>query len=390
MFCPVAPLIALFTRCRVTLFSACLCLLFAAPHFAATATAATYPGFRSLGLWDEKEFLRLDLGVWYPVNRAPSSVRYGDWVLRVNRRAQPMEGRFPLVLLSHDSPANRFAYHHLAAELASQGFVVVAPTHQGDNLLNMTNLFTDRQLSGRLREVRQTIESVCANPDIGPNIDTNRIGLVGFGTGGTTALQAAGGRVSRQAWEIWKNTAPQTSPYLHRWIRRKLDSIVDNPELLRLQAIPGLRAVIAVSPAHSMFFDTDSLSRIRIPMLLIAAGQDPVNPAPDYLNILHKCLPQTPRLSFVPEATPLDFMAIPNSEQQSVIPGYTPPPPSQHSDINGQLLSDVTRFFLETIGDPNLAPPPPPLPDDTIEVAPELEPKPEPEPAPKAKKKKKR
>ena len=45
-----------------------------------------------------------------------------------------MEGKHPLILLSHDSAGSRFSLHELASELARNGFVVLAFTHPGDNV----------------------------------------------------------------------------------------------------------------------------------------------------------------------------------------------------------------------------------------------------------------
>ncbi len=368
---------------RTALRLACLFLLFTAAGLVCRAEAAAYPGFRSLGIWQEGDGLRLDLGVWYPVSRPPSSARYGDWTLQVNRRAKPMEGRFPLVVISHGSAGNRFAHHDLAAALASRGFVVVAPTHKGDNLQNMDFVFTDRQLTERLRELRHTLDTICADPDIGPHIDANRIGLIGFGSGGSAALLAAGGRVSRQAWERWKASAPPDAPYKNPWNLKRLDSIVENPELPRLQADPRLRAVAVVTPAHSMFFDAGSLARIRVPLLLLAVGRDRLNPAPEYLSGLAKALPEVPRTGMLAEATPLALMARPSGDVSGVLPGYVPPSQRQHAAISEALIRDVTQFFLDTIGDPNLPPPPPALPDDTLAAEPA--PAPPPDPAPKSK-----
>lgn len=166
-----------------------------------------------------------------------------------------MEGRFPLVIISHASPGSRFAHHDLAASLASQGFVVVAPTHQEDNTQNMQHLYTARQLTRRLDEIRRTIDKICADPDIGAAIDPNRIGLIGLGAGGTTALLAAGGRISPAAWEAWEANAPPDAPYMHPWARARLDTLALEPALRQVQADNRIRSVIVVAPAYSMFFD---------------------------------------------------------------------------------------------------------------------------------------
>ena len=345
-------------------------LLCSAPAHAAN------PGFRTIGVWSDEDKIRLDLCVWYPVRQPPSAVRYGDWLLKVNRRAAPLAGPLPLVVISHGSPGSRFAYHNLAAELASQGFVVVAPTHQEDNAQSMPYLYTARQLTLRLDEIRHTIDKICGDPDIGPLIDRNRIGLIGFGSGGTTALLAAGGRISPLAWEQWQRSAPEDAPYMYSWARNRLNALAADPALHRLQADPRIRSVIVAAPAYSMLFDAASLARIRVPVLLVATEQDPVNPGPDFLNTLRAALPASaassvPGLSsvLIQGADPLALMARPEGRQADSLPGYAEPAHKQRDQIFSQLADAVNGFFLQTIGNPNLPPPPPPLPDDTIKKA---------------------
>ena len=358
------------------------CLLFA---WAGTAHAAN-PGFRTIGIWSDDDRVRLDMCVWYPVRQPPSSVRYGDWLLKVNRRAAPLEGPFPLVIISHGSAGSRFSHHDLAASLAGQGFVVVAPTHQDDNARSMRSLYTSRQLLQRLDELRHTIDKICGDPELGALVDPNRIGLLGFGSGASAALLAVGGRVSQTAWEQWKANAPADAPYMYPWARTRLDALAADPTLHHVQADNRIRCVIVAAPGYSMLFDAASLARIRVPVMLLETDNDPVNPPPRRLADLRSKLPGPVETALIRGAEPLSLMARPEGRQFDALPGHAAPTPKQQTQIFTQLNDEVSRFFLQTIGDPNLPPPPPPLPDDTIKKV--EEPKPEPVKDTKPKKKK--
>lgn len=353
--------------------------------WSATAGAA-HPGFRTIGIWHDEDRLRLDLCVWYPVQSTPSPVRYGNWLLKVNRRAAPLQGSWPLLVISHASEGNRFAHHELAAALSALGYIVVAPTHQEDNTQNMSHLHTARQLTHRLHELRHTIDRICADPAISPFIDTNRIGVIGFGAGGTAAVLAAGGRISPAAWDAWKKTAPENAPYLYPWARARLDALAVEPVLGTLQANNRIRSVIAVAPAHSMFFDTASLARLRVPVMLVAAEKDQLNPGPDPLAALHKSLPTPGPLVTLHDVDPLALMSLPEGRHMDFLPGYAPPPAKTRAQASTQLYQELVRFLAQNIGNPQLPPPPPPLPDDTVIKA---EP-PKPAPLPPEKQKKKR
>ncbi|MCB1405313.1 MAG: dienelactone hydrolase, partial [Rhodobacteraceae bacterium] len=78
--------------------------------------------------------------VWYPANAATvAGVAYHTILRdgltpvtlhgRACRDAMPAAGRFPLVVISHGYPGNRYLLAHLAEALASQGYVVVAVDH---------------------------------------------------------------------------------------------------------------------------------------------------------------------------------------------------------------------------------------------------------------------
>ena len=94
-------------------------------------------GFRTLGQWSQTANLRLDVNVWYPSVRPPRDLNYAPWEISASRAGKAVEGRFPLLLLSHDTAGTRFSYHDTAAWLASLGFVVAAPNHTADNMDNM-------------------------------------------------------------------------------------------------------------------------------------------------------------------------------------------------------------------------------------------------------------
>ena len=130
-----------------------------------TAYAAPLqPGFKTLGIWDPAKNVRLDFAVWYPSRSASFQVNYGDWSFSAARGRPPVEGKHPLILLSHDSAGSRFSLHELASELARNGFVVLAFTHPGDNVDDMGALFMPVQVTGRAKQLTQALDIALADP----------------------------------------------------------------------------------------------------------------------------------------------------------------------------------------------------------------------------------
>src|SRR5436305_3246669 len=86
----------------------------------------------------------LTLEVWYPAALAAGQKAGGDYRAitrdpaitatlhgQAVRDAAPVAGtKFPLVVISHGYPGNRFLMSHLAENLASKGFVAVAIDHK--------------------------------------------------------------------------------------------------------------------------------------------------------------------------------------------------------------------------------------------------------------------
>ncbi|MEO7134295.1 MAG: dienelactone hydrolase, partial [Vicinamibacterales bacterium] len=88
----------------------------------------------------------LTLEAWYPATLAPGQTPTGDYRGVITREpgiVVTLHGRavrdaapetaarpFPLVIISHGYPGNRFLMSHLGENLASKGFVVVSIDHR--------------------------------------------------------------------------------------------------------------------------------------------------------------------------------------------------------------------------------------------------------------------
>ena len=189
-----------------------LCVLLGGGQ-AQAASSTLNAGFRTLGVWQPEKDIRVDLAIWYPTKRAPSDLRYGPWLFRAARNAKELEGRFPLLLLSHDSPGTRFSHHHSAEKLAKSGFVVAALTHYGDNMNDMSLLFTPEQIPVRLAQIRAALDALLANADLSGFIDARRIGLIGFGAGASAALLLGGATLDAGNWPEYCARAGENDPY---------------------------------------------------------------------------------------------------------------------------------------------------------------------------------
>jgi len=221
--------------------------------------------------------------VWYPAaeGTAPGGTYEGvflrDGETQVSlegqaaRDAAPAEGSFPLILISHGYPGNRFLMSHLGENLATKGYVVVSADHP-DSTYDDMNKFTST-LVNRPLDQAFLIESMAnLDDEIGAITDAESTGVIGYSMGGYGALIFGGGGLSQEAVTREGPEAfvpPQDLLDSNATGSAELDALVD----------PRVKAVIAIGPwgRNRGFFDAESLKGFRKPLLLVAGSQDDVS-----------------------------------------------------------------------------------------------------------------
>ena len=152
------------------------------------------PGFRSVRLWAPDIPIRMDIAVWYPSPRIPRDILLEGWSIHVGQNGVTTPGKYPVILLSHTTAASRLASHDLAAALARHGFMVIAPTHPGDNMDDTSGIFHAALFANRPNQLLLALETVEKHSILRQIMDRSRVGVLGVGAGAATALQLAGAR----------------------------------------------------------------------------------------------------------------------------------------------------------------------------------------------------
>jgi len=218
----------------------------------------------------------LTLEIWYPATLATGQAAAGTYRAltrdgktevtlhgKAVRDAAPVKGAgaFPLLIVSHGYPGNRFLLSHLTENLASKGYVVVAIDHTdstydkqgpfGSTLLNrsLDQLFVLNAMAqmGRSDAVFRGL------------VDADHTGLIGYSMGGFGALNTVGAGFTaasvRFAWG---------TPDGALAVRQ-----AGNPEYLASMDA-RIKAVVAFAPWgwNAGFWDAAGLSGIRTPVFL--------------------------------------------------------------------------------------------------------------------------
>ena len=228
----------------------------------------------------------LTLEAWYPAALAAGQKPGGDYraILRdpaitatlhgqAVRDAAPLtsEAPFPLVIISHGYPGNRYLMSHLAENLASKGFVTVAIDHKestyddqkpfGSTLYNRAfdQLFVLNEM--------ERLNRANSGSFLSGRLDAGRTGIVGYSMGGYGVVNVVGGGYSK-ASETIAGAPPN---------RLLADRGAANPEY-RKTIDPRIKAAIAIAPWGMVggFWDAEGLKGITTPVLFVAGSVDDV------------------------------------------------------------------------------------------------------------------
>ena len=168
-------------------------LLAALPVYASGGKDSPLPvAMHTYGIWNPASNERFDAAVWYPAKSFGRSVQRDGRFVPYGTPRHIAEGFYPVILLSHDTASSRFAHNDLAIALASSGFIVIAPTHTGDNINDCSRIYSAELLLERPRQLLRSLETVLASNEFAPYVDESRIGVLGIGFGAITAAQLAG------------------------------------------------------------------------------------------------------------------------------------------------------------------------------------------------------
>ncbi|MEL7081174.1 MAG: dienelactone hydrolase [Pseudomonadota bacterium] len=186
------------------------------------------------------------------------------------RDAAPIDASepFPLIVMSHGYPGNRFLLSHLAENLASKGYVVASIDHT-DSTYRDQNQFASTLVNRPLDQLFVLDEMVRINSDPSSEfagmIDTENAGLLGYSMGGYGAIITAGGGVTEAVVPF----APGGTLGIHQAGSDTHEALSDNL----------FKTAVAIGPWGRQFnaFDEDGLSGIDIPMLYIGGSNDTVS-----------------------------------------------------------------------------------------------------------------
>ena len=221
----------------------------------------------------------LTLEVWYPASTTGSergtyevTLRDGETKAlitgRAVRDAPPATGdTYPLVILSHGYPGNRYLMSHLGENLASKGYVTVSIDHADSTYADQAAFGST--LLNRPLDQRFVIDAMEAlEGPIGEITNTSATAVIGYSMGGYGAIVLAGAGVTKAATELTWGT-PNGLLEQHMAGSESHEALVD----------PRLKAIVAIGPwgYNAGFWDQAGAAGLRVPTLFMAGSVDDVS-----------------------------------------------------------------------------------------------------------------
>jgi len=233
-------------------------------------------GFRYIEFHDETRDRSAYTAVWYPALRPQSG---GEKVMYLSayegRAYQDAEvdlsaAPYPLVMFSHGFQGIGIQSFTLCEHLASQGFIVAAPNHEGNTIFDDSS---DEEVAQIVYErpvdIVFTLGQMQAHADFSSAIDPERIGIAGHSFGGYTTLVLAGaeGDAERaQAHCVASGGEGVFCPYVEYW---EPGDVVGPP--------PGaevFKAALALAPGGYGAFGDEGLLEVDLPIMIMGGDLD--------------------------------------------------------------------------------------------------------------------
>jgi predicted dienelactone hydrolase len=226
----------------------------------------------------------LTVEVWYPARLAAGQTAAGTYQAMTRdgqttvtlfgkavrgASADPSGGPYPLVILSHGYPGNRFLLSHLGENLASKGYVVASIDHTDSNyeaIRAFGSTLLNRSLD-QLFVLNEMARLQAGDPDgtLKGLVDAGNTAVIGYSMGGFGALNTVGaGFTAASVGFSWgtPNRALAVRQQGNPTYQASLDS--------------RIKAIVAIGPwgFNQGFWDAAGLAGVRTPVFFMAGSVD--------------------------------------------------------------------------------------------------------------------
>jgi predicted dienelactone hydrolase len=267
--------------------------------------------------------------VMYPCHGVEQHEALGPFSLSVARDSAPLEGPWPLVLLSHGSGGSPLTHRDLARHLAARGFVVGLPEHPFNN--RRDNSLAEHPELVRLRVADLRLAAAWFF-EHGPFVRFVRPGaysVIGHSIGAATALAIAGGE-------------PTSLPH---------QSVDRQAKQFAVDVDARVRSLVLLAPATVWFRRPAALRNVTAPVLMVASYHDHAAPYFYFCQHVLDGVPDVSRVRFhlVEQAGHYSFLSPwPEAMKHPAFAPSQDPPGFDRPAFLEWLFAEVTTFLASS------------------------------------------
>lgn len=237
--------------------------------------------------------------IWYPTNVPEVSWQAGPFEIAASQGVPVADGRFPVMLLSHGRRSGPLSHRELAAHLAREGFIVVAPTHLGDAVGQPLATSQSQVLISRPRQAIAALDAALQDERFANHADTGRIGMIGYSAGGYTSLILAGAKPDFALADAYCQADGRADTGSCGPSRDAPAGVPEELTTWQPPSEPRLKALVLLDPL-AMMFDATGLAAVKMPVLLSRPQDDTYMKSGANALALAKNLPFPPQEFIVP------------------------------------------------------------------------------------------
>lgn len=225
---------------------------------------------------DEKRGRPVLVEVWYPTDQTGPIDQPEDPVWEHPKEIRDVlifGGKYPLIMMSHGHGGDRRDRSWLVEHLVKKGYIVASVEHYGNSWRSYNPTLTLRYWE-RAKDISFAISELIKDPLLKKQIDSARIGFIGYSFGGMTGLALGGAKAQNV-----KNIAVE---YLKKY--EEIDKInlemVENTDFSEAQGNfvdRRIKALALLSPA-TFAIPPESFKKIKVPVALVASEEDEILP----------------------------------------------------------------------------------------------------------------
>lgn len=267
--------------------------------------------------------------------------------------AKVSDKKFPILLVSHGTGGNRFSLTWFVERMVKEGYIVVSLDHYGNSTFHkLPREFV--KWWERAIDVQYVLTSILNDEEIGQNINTSKIGGVGFSLGGYTNIALAGGYVDRNVDENEEDREmPPEFPKTDEVIDFDTDSLIVSSYLKYKDHVKDnrIKSFFVMAPAIGFGFNSEEQTQeITAPIFIVAGKGDSNTPVKKNAEHYHSLIKTSQLHLFGEDVNHYVFLNEATDFGKEVAPIITIDKPTvDRKLIHEETLNLAVEFFKNTL-----------------------------------------